>query len=321
MTLIEERPDKTPGQRMSFKDFAAWQRWYNHKRLTTAGRPASRHTLRTKAVHLARSANAVGAVDEVSFSEALADRRRVNTLLGTLAASMTPGAMRQTVYALIDFGRYAVEMGYVPSVALTHADVPPKNPRKPISVYSPEEMAAFVSAARGKGLRWYAFMAFLADTGRRVGEALALEWTWLRLDQRPPYFQLPTTKNGEPQYIPLTRRLATEVFTPENIERLKQDNKKGRLAFRRDPEVYVFPWSYGTAYNDFAYFCKQAGLPNRGFHNFRHTVITHRLASGMPLQAVSKLAGHSTPAITSKMYDHTNALMFADLIWEADDSR
>lgn len=316
--VLAPAPDETAGQapstRLGYKDFESWARWYDYNRTRSTGRPASRHTLRTKAVHLAASANLVGATGEVFLGEVLGDRRQVNTLLTRLASKMTPGAMRQAVYALRDFGRYSVEMGWSASCEVYADDVPPKNPPTPIHVYSDEEMERFVSAARGRGLRWWALICFLADTGRRAGEALALEWSWLRLDQTPAYFELPWTKNGKPQYVPLSRRLREEVFTPENIETLKHQNKRGTQAFRRDPAVYLFPWGYGTVHASLDRFCEAADLPNRGFHNFRHTVITSRLAAGVPLQAVAALAGHSSAVITDRRYNHTDALTYAQYV-------
>src|SRR3546814_10893167 len=83
-------------------------------------------------------------------------------------------------------------------------------------------MEAFVSAARGVDLRWWAFITYLVDTGRRVGETLSLRWTYFRLDSEPPYVELPDTKNGDHQYVPLSHRLSEVVFTPEHIEKMKQ---------------------------------------------------------------------------------------------------
>ena len=126
-----------------------------------------------------------------------------------------------------------------------------------------------------------------------------------RRDQ--PYFELPKSKNGDAQYVPLTRRLAGAVFTPENITKLKAEQN----GFLRSPQEFVFPWRYSTVYGMFGRFCDKTGLPNRGFHNFRHTVITERIARGVPIQAVATLAGHRSPAITMARYSHATALDYS----------
>lgn len=289
-------------------DAEPFLRWYNSRRLRSTGRPASANTLRTKKVHIVSAARYMGAENEESLAHLLAERNQVDLLLDELAVRMSTGACRVAVYALLDFAEYAVTRRLIPAHCLTRADVPPKNPVAPVTVYTAEEMDTFVSAAKGTDLRWWAFLAFLADTGRRVGEALSLEWDWFHLDSHPPYIELPFQKNGIPQYIPFGDRLTHQVFTEENVHKLRTS---GRASLRRSPERLVFPWSYGTVYGRFDRFCDRTGLPNRGFHNFRHTVITRRLIEGVPLQAVASLAGHSSPAITMSRYNHATAMNYA----------
>lgn len=311
-------PEANP--RLGYRDFDGFGRWYNNRRYRKAGRAASPHTLRTKQVHLAAAANLLGLQGEEFLGDALSSRDNVVFLMGLIDARMTPGAARQAVYALRSFGEYAEAMRWCSRAEVVDSDIPPRNPDKPISVYSPSEMETFVTAARGVDLHWWVLMAFLTHTGRRVGESLDLRWEWLRSDAKHPYFELPGTKNGENQYVPLDKFLREEVFTPTNIARMKaRERFQGR---RREGgkscREYVFPWPYSTVHGRFARFCERSGLPNRGFHNFRHTVITTRLADGMPLQAVSALAGHSSSAITDRRYNHTTALSFAHLLDEED---
>jgi integrase len=40
------------------------------------------------------------------------------------------------------------------------------------------------------------------------------------------------------------------------------------------------------------------------FHDLRHTAATLMLADGVPLVTVSKILGHSSPAITATIYAH-----------------
>lgn len=300
-----------------YDDFQEFRDWYRLHRRRTTGRTASEHTLRTKSVYLARAARELGAESPEILGNLLTRPDAAGRLLRSFEDSMSPGAARVAVYALLNFAEYGVAQGWLTSVSdscVGREDVPPRNPKAAITVYSQEEMEAFVAAARGVDLRWWALVTFLVDTGRRIGETLEIEWDWLRLDADPAYVEFPFTKNGEPQYVPLTRRLRTEVFTPENIAWLKTNEKAGHLAFRRDVGKHPFPWNYSTVKGRFERFCERTGLPDRGFHCFRHTVITERLARGVPLQAVSKLAGHSSIAVTAARYDHTDALSFSRYI-------
>jgi integrase len=49
---------------------------------------------------------------------------------------------------------------------------------------------------------------------------------------------------------------------------------------------------------------KRTGLPAIRFHDLRHTAATLMLASGASLVTVSKVLGHSSPAITATIYAH-----------------
>lgn len=297
----------------SYQDFDAFGRWYTVKRQRATGRPASATTVRTKQNHLARVCN----LDEGVFTgTTLCDRGQVVFLLDRIAARMTPGAARVVVYALLDWQDFLVAQGAVQalSVALAKADVPPKNPLPAISVYSEADMEAFVSASRGVDLRWWAFLTYLVDTGRRVGETLSLRWAYFRLDAEPPYVELPDTKT-DAQYVPLSRRLTQDVFTPDHVEWMKQTPlRRGSSAPVGDHLSQPFPWSYNVARARFSRFCERTGLPDKGFHCFRHTVITERLARGVPIQAVAALAGHRSVSTTDSRYNHTNALSYAGFV-------
>jgi integrase len=300
-----------------YDDFQDFRDWYRLHRRRQAGRTASEHTLRSKSVHLVKAARTLDCTGEEFLANQLRDPLMAGRLLRTYEDEMTPGAARVAVYALLSFAEYATARGWYDSVedcAVTRQDVPARNPKPPITVYSEEEMEAFVSAARGVDVRWWALITFLVDTGRRIGETLDIEWEWLRLDADPAYVEFPFTKNGEPQYVPLTQRLRRQVFTPENIAWMKEHDKAGANSFRRTVDKHPFPWGYTTAQGRFERFCERTGLPNRGFHCFRHTVITERLARGVPLQAVSRLAGHSSVAVTDDRYNHASALSYSRFV-------
>ena len=49
---------------------------------------------------------------------------------------------------------------------------------------------------------------------------------------------------------------------------------------------------------------KELGIEDFTFHSLRHTAISLAIASGVDILAVSKIAGHATPAITLSVYGH-----------------
>ena len=49
---------------------------------------------------------------------------------------------------------------------------------------------------------------------------------------------------------------------------------------------------------------KRANLPRITFHDLRHTAISHQIEGGADIVSVSKIAGHSNPATTLRIYAH-----------------
>ena len=49
---------------------------------------------------------------------------------------------------------------------------------------------------------------------------------------------------------------------------------------------------------------ERAELPKITFHDLRHTAISHQIEGGADIVSVSKVAGHSNPATTLRIYAH-----------------
>lgn len=295
---------------MHKSEFDQFKAWYSARQQRRTGRPASDRTLDTRVAHVRAVSRLFECVDHYDTGSLVQDRERAEYMVETLSARMSSGAVRSYCYSLLAYAEWLKSAGFIQYVALSKRDIPAPNPRSKITVYSRDEIERLISAARGRDLRWWMFMTTMADTGRRVGEVLGMEWDWFRLDHEPPYVELPTTKNGRPNYVPLTKRLKCEVFTDDNIRKLATEQRKGRRQFNRPVEVYAFPWTYNSVMKRFVGFCDLVGVPYRGWHNFRHALITERLAKGIPIQAVSALAGHSSVSVTDRYYNHATALSF-----------
>ncbi|MEG1073464.1 MAG: tyrosine-type recombinase/integrase, partial [Oscillospiraceae bacterium] len=55
---------------------------------------------------------------------------------------------------------------------------------------------------------------------------------------------------------------------------------------------------------EFARFIRKNHLPKITLHGLRHTFATVASAQGAPLFDIGKALGHSTPAITGRIYTH-----------------
>lgn len=258
-------------------------------------------------------ASLAGAADPDELCAVIQDRDRCEQLVADLMERCVPGTVRGYLYALLSFGRYAKAKGLVPFVALFKSDLPAPSAGRYVQTYSRQEIELLISAAR-TDLRWWALLATVADTGRRIGEVLDMQWEHFHLDLQPPHVELPLTKSRKPQYMLLTKRLVEDVFTPDHIGQLWHEKRTGRRRFERDPKVYPFPMTYSSAMKRLETHCSRLGLPYRGFHNFRHAKITERIKAGVPMQAVSALAGHSSPSVTARYYDQSVALHYGEWV-------
>jgi integrase len=236
----------------------------------------------------------------------LTDPDKCDAMLDRLSLTNSPGSLRLVYEACRPLHQYGLAQGWCEGEFAMEA--PAKNPQPPIVVYRAEEVETLVRTAQGRSLRWFAFVATMAHTGRRVGEVLGLRWEWLHLDSDVPHFNLPHTKNKRQAYVPLDSFLRERVFTPENVAKLQQA-PQGQ--FRKDLTEFPFPWSYNCAHKMFRRHCETVGVEHRSFHRLRHTKATEMLAKGVPIQAVSGLLGHASVQTTDRLYHHATALDYA----------
>ena len=145
------------------------------------------------------------------------------------------------------------------------------------------------------------FIRFLADTGLRLGEALALEWDDVMLQPPPPRewasigdgpsdrVLVTKSKSGSPRSVPLTSKATAAIES-------MSDQKEG-------------PWCWCSK----AYLRKQwaAVRAHMGWdedsqavlHTLRHTFISRLVQKGIPILTVKELAGHKTIEMTLR-YAH-----------------
>jgi integrase len=148
------------------------------------------------------------------------------------------------------------------------------------------------------------FFELLAQTGLRIGEAVALTWADLDLGKRRltvrrriyrGRFDAPKSKYGR-RTIPLSRGLSQALW---------------RLRGTAIDDAPVFTSRDGTyldASNLAARVLKPAarrtGVGWVGFHTFRHTCATLLFRNGLNAKQVQMWLGHHSPAFTLATYVH-----------------
>jgi len=192
--------------------------------------------------------------------------------------------------------------------------LPPKYkaPRK--KVWTVEQTVAFLGGVADD--RYGPLFTFLALTGARLSEALALRWediegdtlTIRRSVQRLRGEWVPTTPKtdaGERTLV-IPARLVAAI----RVEKLLQNARRLRIGAEGCDEGLVFstirgkPLYKGCVAKALRVACERLGLPPLTPHGLRHLSASLLLSENVPLPNVSQRLGHADPSITARIYSH-----------------
>lgn len=201
----------------------------------------------------------------------------------------------------------------------------PKRPKRDMKdeekkALAGEEIDRFLAAADKEPMNIRVLLYFLIDTGCRIGEATGLMWDKVNLDDvnnatamidnnrvyspdRGYYETSP--KNGRCRIVSISR-VCAEMMKEWKTEQRKEHFLKGEVV------NYVFENKRGghlnrnVAENYVRDMARKSGLEGLHPHKLRHTMVSESLLSGVDIVTVSEMAGHSSPAITARIYAHSN---------------
>ena len=153
---------------------------------------------------------------------------------------------------------------------------------------------------------------FLLATGCRINEALALHWSDIDLHNATVNITKTLNHLGEINSPKSEASYRTIDIDPQTIEVLKMYQKRQRQ------EAWKLGRTKTVVFSDFIHKYpnnktlstrlntrfKHAGVPNIGFHGFRHTHASLLLNSGIPYKELQHRLGHSTLAMTMDTYSH-----------------
>jgi len=190
-----------------------------------------------------------------------------------------------------------------------------KKPKKEIIAYSEEEQQRLKNVLDSGKKRGYPVIAFMIETGLRVGEVLALQWAdiqWQRkaVSVSKTLINLNCGERSKVQNSP--KSLASKRVIPlsTNAQRILNSlPKNGTFVFNPDSTE---PLSYKVLIKNTKAACKEANVPYMGMHVFRHTFATNCYYRGCDVKILSRLLGHSSVTITYNTYIH----LFGDALEE-----
>jgi integrase len=164
-------------------------------------------------------------------------------------------------------------------------------------------------------------------TGMRVGEALALSWESVDLEQRRiriiATLQVSidngvdiaqTTKTASSRRtVPITPDLARDLadHRARQAETLQERGQRNRrnLVFASPAGERVHPQRLRYEMDGAML---RLDLPRLTLHGFRHTAATLMLSAGVPAKVAQEMLGHATIALTMDTYSHVSLGMTRD---------
>jgi len=177
----------------------------------------------------------------------------------------------------------------------------------PISPLTLDEVRRLLSTYSGTAMGARLHIALLC--GLRQGEALGLRWADIDLEGRSIHItQQMQLVNGKAVSVPLktTRSKRTVIITNETMKELSllqsSTQEVNGLVFTADNGL---PLSSHTDYNNWQRALKLCGIAPKRLHDARHTAATLMYRQGVGIETISRALGHSSSAITSRLYVHS----------------
>ncbi len=232
-----------------------------------------------------------------------------------LKEGLSPKSVRYIRGTLRTALNQAVRWGLVGRNAAALVDGP-RVPTYEIQPFSIDEARRFLVAAKGDRLE--ALYSVALTLGLRQGEALGLRWQ--DVDVQLGYLRVARQLqriDGTFQLVePKTARSRRTIVMPSSVAKVldehrnrqqgergnagKEWNERGLVFTRADG----FPLDGTVVTHQFHKFLQRAGLPQRRFHDLRHSCATLLLAQGVSPRVVMEILGHSHIALTMNTYTH-----------------
>jgi integrase len=232
--------------------------------------------------------------DEKKQGKALADATVRNTLAplrACLASAVREGLIRTSNPAR--------------DVDLPHRPTADDFEEEEVRWMSSEELSTLLALFPD---RWRLFFTFLAATGLRISEAVALQWRHLELDGAAPHVKVRRAFVRGRMGPPKSKYGKREVPLGDALVLGLQTRRKASRPGERD---LVFPASNGALMSQnnvrrrvLQPVREEACLEWVGFHAFRHTCATLLFAQGRNVVQVQRWLGHHSAAFTLATYVH-----------------
>jgi len=241
----------------------------------------------------------------------------INALITAMRdAGQSPRSQQQARAVLSIALRDAAANEYIKINPVKNSKSPQVKQRE-IQPLSIEEVRRLLQTFKGTYMAARLHLALIC--GLRQGEALGLCWQdvdlhagTLQIKQQVQFI------NGKLVFTQLKtdRSRRTVVLTQETLETLKEhlvivNGMKSGNPYGWLENNLIFPNIDGSPrastndYNEWKRALRLCGIAKRRLHDARHTAATLMYSQGIGIETISRLLGHSSSTITSKLYVHT----------------
>lgn len=230
--------------------------------------------------------------------------------------------VRNTYMAALQALNTAVRDGVITSNPLAQINTP-RVPKAEVPATKPHEIDALLKACAGRRIEPLVY--FVAWTGCRIGEALALRWADVDLEANAATLRRGSRDGNSTK----TGKIRDVTLLPEVVDQLKAvraRSRRERLAagagWHQSNLVFTSatgrPLDYDNVSHELRRALKAAGLSTRRpWHSLRHGFSHRLLAKGFSLPLLSAMLGHSSLAITVDTYGHVDSRIPQDVLAQA----
>ncbi len=235
--------------------------------------------------------SAIGRYDVERFLAEQAKKYSRNTLRG----------MRVSLGRVLT---WAVDCGWLEANSCSGVRLPRASGKRIVrTVLKPDQVVAIVQRLHEP---YATLVLLLAVTGLRIGEAIGIKWSdfdgdVLKIQRRIYEGEADETKTEDSnRSLPIPALLLKRLRALGGQEWIFRSRENTPINPGNALRRYIRP------------VVKALGIPLGGWHDFRHTLTTGLLRSGVSPKVVSEILGHSDVEITLNVYDHPETENFRE---------
>jgi integrase len=220
------------------------------------------------------------AIGNVTAKELIAFRAKLG------ASDLDHQTVNRILTSLRQIFKYAEENGDIIAPALPrNFGTPPWKNRERWQILEPSEISKLLRKAPDEVRPLF---GYVANTGLRIGSALATERSWIDFGRHVVRYPASAMKGRYPHVVDLNS--SAETF-------LRQACDRGGAK--------PFDYSYWFALDFWVQLRKELGRPKLRIHDLRHSFVSNQLAAGTPIHVVQQMAAHRSLAVTA-LYAHAS---------------